>query len=32
MATCSIILAKIIPQSEESGGLRSIGLQRVGHD
>ena len=30
MATRSSILAEIIPQTEESGGLRSIGLQRVG--
>ena len=32
MATRSSILAKIIPQTEESGGLRSIGSQKVGHN
>ena len=32
MATCSNILACEIPQTEEPGGLQSMGLQRVGHD
>ena len=32
MATHSSILAWRIPWTEESGGLWSIGLQRVGHD
>ena len=32
MATYSSILAWKIPQTEEPGGLQSIGLQRVGHD
>ena len=32
MATCSIILAREIPWTEEPGGLQSIALQRVGHD
>ena len=32
MATHSSILAKIIPWTEESGGLQSMGFQRVGHD
>ena len=32
MATHSNILAWRIPWSEESGGLQSMGLQRVGHD
>ena len=32
MATRSSILAWKIPQTEEPGGLQSIGLQRVGHD
>ena len=32
MATHSSILAWRIPQTEEPGGLQSIGLQRVGHD
>ena len=32
MATHSSILACKIPWAEEPGGLRSIGLQRVGHD
>ena len=32
MATHSSILAWIIPWTEESGGLQSIGSQRVGHD
>ena len=31
-ATHSSILAGIIPWTEESGGLQSMGLQRVGHD
>ena len=32
MATHSSILAWRIPWMEESGGLQSTGLQRVGHD
>ena len=32
MATHSSILAWRIPGTEEPGGLRSMGLQRVGHD
>jgi len=32
MATHSSILAWRIPWTEESGGLQSIGLQRVGHN
>ena len=32
VATHSSILAWQIPQTEEPGGLQSIGLQRVGHD
>ena len=32
MATYSSISAWRIPWTEESGGLQSIGLQRVGHD
>ena len=32
MATHSSILAWRIPQTEEPGGLQSIGLQRVRHD
>ena len=32
MATPSSILAWRIPWTEESGGLQSIGLQRVGHN
>ena len=32
MATCSSILAWKIPCTEELGGLRPMGLQRVGHD
>ena len=32
MAAHSIILAWRIPQTEESGRLRSMGAQRVGHD
>ena len=32
MATHSSILAWIISWTEETGGLQSIGSQRVGHD
>ena len=32
MVTHSSILAWRIPWTEESGGLQSIGLKRVGHD
>ena len=32
MSTCSSILAWRIPQTEEPGGLQSMGLQRVWHD
>ena len=32
MVTCSSILAWIIPQVEEPGGLQSMGSQRVQHD
>ena len=32
MATHSSILASRIPWTEESGGLQSMGLQRVRHD
>ena len=32
MATQSSILAWEIPWTEESGGLQSMGSQRVGHD
>ena len=32
MATHSSILARRIPGTEESGGLQSMGLHRVGHD
>ena len=32
MATHSGILAWRIPQTEEPGGLQSMGSQRVGHD
>ena len=32
MATHSSILAWEIPWTEETGGLRSMGSQRVGHD
>ena len=32
MTTHSSILAWRIPWTEESGGLQSMGLQRVGHD
>ena len=32
MATHSNILAWRIPWTEEPGGLKSMGLQRVGHD
>ena len=31
MATHSSILARRIPWTEEPGGLKSMGLQRVGH-
>ena len=32
MATRSSVLAWRIPSTEESGGVRSVGLERVGHD
>ena len=32
MATHSSILVWEIPQTEDPGGLQSMGLQRVGHD
>ena len=32
MTTCSSILAWRIPWTEETGGLQSMGSQRVGHD
>ena len=32
MATHSSVLAWGIPQTEEPGGLQSMGSQRVGHD
>ena len=32
MATHSSTLAQRIPWTEESGGLQSMGLQRVGHN
>ena len=32
MATHSSILVQRIPWTEESGGLQSMGSQRVGHD
>ena len=32
MATHSSILARRIPWTEETGGLQSMGLQRVRHD
>ena len=32
MAAYCSILAWRIPRTEESGGLQSMGLQRVGHD
>ena len=32
MATCSSILAKEIPRTEEPGGLQSMGSQKAGHD
>ena len=32
MATHSNVLAWRIPWTEESGGLQSMGLERVGHD
>ena len=32
MASCSSILARKIPWTEEPGRLQSLGLQRVGHN
>ena len=32
MATRSSIIAWRIPRTEETGGLQSMGLQRIGHD
>ena len=32
MATHSSILAWRIPWTEKSGGLQSVGLQRIGHE
>jgi len=32
MATRSGIIAWRIPRTKETGGLQSMGLQRVGHD
>ena len=32
LATCSSILAREIPWTEEPGGLHSMGSQRVRHD
>ena len=32
MPTQSSILAWRFPRTKESGGLQSVGLQRVGHD
>ena len=32
METHSSILARLIPPTEEPGGLQSVGSQRVGHD
>ena len=32
MATCSSILAWKVPWTDESGGLQSVGLQRVRHN
>ena len=32
MATHSSVLAWIIPETGETGGLPSVGLHRVGHD
>ena len=32
MATYSSIFVRIVPWREESGGLRFMGLKRVGHD
>ena len=32
METHSSILARLIPPTEEPGGLQSMGSQRVGHD
>ena len=31
-ATCSSVVARIIPWTEEPGGLQSMGLQRIRHD
>ena len=31
MATCSSILSWKVPWTEESGGLQTMGLQKVGH-
>ena len=32
MATHSNILARVIPRTEDPGGLQSLGLKRVGHN
>ena len=32
METHSSILARVIPWTEEPGGLQSMGSQKVGHD
>ena len=32
MSTCSSVLAWKIPWTEETGGIQSIGLQRVEHN
>jgi len=32
MATCFSVVARIIPWTEEPGGLQSMGLQRVRQD
>ena len=32
VATCSSILARAVPWTEEPGGLWSMGVQRVTHD
>ena len=32
MAAHSSVLARIVPWTEESGGLQSMGSQRFGHD
>ena len=32
MAIHSSVVARIVPWTEESGGLRYLGSQRVGHD